>query len=261
MRSALPPLDMHAHIDVTVPEDDLRGLGAVIFAATRSLAEASQAIQRSDETIVWGVGSHPGLARSHTSFDEALFKSLVTHTAFVSEFGLDGQSKVSLDRQRQTLQRALTALGEMPRIVSLHSYAATDDLIAELEKRPIPGIVLHWWLGSADATNRAVDLGCCFSLNASSVRRRELLDAIPLSRVLTETDHPFGDRSSAQPRLPGNVATAEQALAHHHGLSAEDLRRRMWSNLAQLVHGAGCGPLLNRRIRAILATVPHSSTG
>ncbi len=38
--SALPPLDLHAHIDVGVPADDLHRLAAVIFAATRSLAEA-----------------------------------------------------------------------------------------------------------------------------------------------------------------------------------------------------------------------------
>ena len=258
MRSALPPLDLHAHIDVSVPADDLRGLGAVIFAATRSLAEATQAVQRTDETIVWGVGSHPALARSHTSFDEETFHSLIQRTAYVSEVGLDGQSKVSLDRQRQTLQRALTVLRGAPRVVSLHSSKATQDVIAELEKRIVPGIVLHWWLGDREETARAVNLGCYFSVNASSARRRELLDTIPLDRLLTETDHPFGDRTSAQPRLPGNIAAAEQALARHHGISTEDLRRQIWRNLARLVHDVGCGALLSRRIRALLATVPRS---
>lgn len=256
MRSALPPLDLHAHIDVDVPEDDLRGLGAVIFAATRSLAEAAKAVQRSDETIVWGVGSHPSLARSHGSFDEATFRSLIERTAFVSEFGLDGGSKVDLDRQRATLQRALVVLARTPRIVSLHSYAATEPLVTELEKHPVRGVVLHWWLGDPDTTARAVELGCYFSLNASSVRRRDLLATIPLDRILTETDHPFGDRSSAQPRLPGNVATAEQDLARHHGISSEDLRRRIWTNLARLVRETGCATLLSRRIRSYLAVVP-----
>ncbi|RKF20953.1 TatD family hydrolase [Micromonospora globbae] len=258
MRRPLPPLDLHAHIDVSVPKDDLRGLGAVIFAATRSLEEAAKALERGDETIVWGVGSHPGLARSHTRFDEGTFRSLIERTPYVSEFGLDGQSKVNLDRQRQTLQRALTVLAEMPRVLSLHSYGATNDLLAELEKRMVPGVVLHWWLGDADATAHAVDLGCYFSVNASSARRREVLDAIPLDRLLTETDHPFGDRTSAQPRLPGNVATVEQSLARHHRVSMEDFRRQIWRNLAQLIHHAGCGALLSRRIRAILATVPLS---
>jgi TatD DNase family protein len=50
--SALPPLDLDAHIDTSVPADDLAGLGAVVFAATRSLAEAVQTVQRHDERII-----------------------------------------------------------------------------------------------------------------------------------------------------------------------------------------------------------------
>lgn len=257
MRTALPPLDLHAHIDVSVPEDDLRSLGAVIFAATRSLAEAAQALRRRDETIVWGVGSHPGLARSHSSFDDATFTSLIARTAFVSEFGLDGRSKIDLDRQRRTLQRALEVLSETPRILSLHSYGATDDIVDELQRCPAPGVVLHWWLGNPSTTARAVDLGCYFSVNASSARQLEVLKTIPLNRLFTETDHPFGDRASAQRQLPGNVANLEQVLARHHEISVEDLRRQMWRNLAELVHSTGCGALLSRRIRALLATVPR----
>src|SRR5437868_1949618 len=107
MRSALPPLDLHAHIDAGTSADELRSLGAVIFAATRSLAEARQAVQRNDDLIVWGVGSHPGLARSHNSFELNTFRSLIEQTPFVSEFGLDGNSKINMERQLQTLRGAL----------------------------------------------------------------------------------------------------------------------------------------------------------
>jgi TatD DNase family protein len=87
MRSVLPPLDLHAHIDVGVPEDALRSLSAVIFVATRSLAEARQAQQRQDDMIVWGVGSHPGLARSHNSFDSITFRSLIEQSCLGSAYG------------------------------------------------------------------------------------------------------------------------------------------------------------------------------
>ena len=42
-----------------------------------------------------------------------------------------------------------------------------------LEAGSPPGIILHWWLGDAQQTRRAVDLGCYFSVNASSVRRKD----------------------------------------------------------------------------------------
>jgi len=252
MRSALPPLDLHAHIDVGVPEDDLRSLGAVIFVATRSLAEARQAQQRQEDTIVWGVGSHPGLARSHNSFDPITFRSLIEQSAFVSEFGLDGGAKIGIECQQQTLRAALELLMKQPRITSLHSYRATDLLIDELTDRPARGVVLHWWLGRAEATQRAIELGCYFSVNAAMFQHPNALRHIPLERLLTETDHPFGDRSSPAPRRPGGVLAVEHAIARHHRLQPEDVRRLMWSNLGCLVRQTGCSRLLSRRIRSYL---------
>jgi len=252
MRSALPPLDVHAHIDVGVPADDLYGLRAVVFAATRSLAEARAGLQRRDDLIVWGVGSHPGVSRSHHSFDPADFRTLIGQSAFVSEFGLDGSAKVPLERQLQTLRGALDVLASEPRITSLHSYRATDQLLDELVLRPVPGTVLHWWLGSATATRRAAELGCYFSVNAAMFRRPGVLRHIPLDRLLTETDHPYGDRSGPEPHQPGNVAPVEHAIARLHGLDPDEVRRIMWRNLDRLVRNTGSGRLLTRRIRSYL---------
>ncbi|MFF3459710.1 TatD family hydrolase [Streptomyces sp. NPDC002730] len=253
--SALPPLDLHAHIDTSVPADDLAGLSAVVFAATRSLTEAAQAIQRHDERIIWGVGIHPGLARSHTGFDPDTFTQLIDRTPLVSEIGLDGKSRVPMDRQQATLRRVLDILARTPRIASIHSYAACEQVLHELERTPAPGMVLHWWLGDLAQTARAVSLGCYFSLNASAVRKTALLEAIPLDRVLTETDHPFGDRSSDQP-LPGNVTLVEQALARHHRTTPENIRQIVWHNLAALVRDTRCAAQLSRRVRSHLASLP-----
>ncbi len=132
-----------------------------------------------------------------------------------------------MERQQQTLWDALDVLIEQPRITSLHSYRATDLLIDELTQRPARGVVLHWWFGSAAATQRAIDLGCYFSLNAAMFRRPGILRHIPLERLFTETDHPFGDRSSPEPRRPGSVLPVEHAIARLHRLQPEDVRRLM----------------------------------
>src|SRR5690349_879515 len=60
--SDLPPLDCHAHIAPDVTRSQIRALnGAIIFAMTRSPAEAGAAARRSDATILWGYGAHPGV--------------------------------------------------------------------------------------------------------------------------------------------------------------------------------------------------------
>lgn len=254
MTLPLPPLDLHAHVEATIPPAEIDALNAVVFAVTRSLDEAATALERNDELAVWGVGCHPGLASSQKQFSPTRFGELLETTCFAGEVGLDG-ARANPDRQRATLRGALEVLQSLPRITSLHSAGATTALLDELEARPIVGAVLHWWLGDEHETARAVALGCYFSVNRAGVSKNDLLSHVPLQRLLTETDHPFGDRRS-RPQRPGNVEFVEATIAAHHGLPADEVRRQLWRNMATLVHETHCGRLLPRAIGHRLATVP-----
>ncbi|WP_285427500.1 TatD family hydrolase [Streptomyces sp. ISL-10] len=174
-------------------------------------------------------------------------------TAYVSEVGLDGKSRVPMETQRATLAAVLRVLQTSPRIASIHSFAATDAVLDCLAERPIHGAVLHWWLGDAMPTRRAVDLGCFFSVNTAMLRQPDLASRLPLERVLPETDHPFGDRSGSRGRRPGRVDDVEQALARIHQLTPEEVRRITWRNLGELTRKTRCGMLLPRQARVTLA--------
>jgi TatD DNase family protein len=251
-----PPLDLHAHIDATIAAAELTALGAVVFVATRTLGEAAQALQRDDVSAIWGVGCHPAEPVAHRDFDLRRFAELAAESPFASEIGLDGAAPVPMETQRRTFEAILGFLAEKPRIASIHSYRATAEVLDCLEDQPIRGAILHWWLGDAKQTARAVELGCWFSVNASSVRR-DVLGLIPLERLLTETDHPFGDRRSGKSARPGNVVSVEKAIGATHGLDIAAVRNRMWSNLADLVSKARCASLLPRPVRLqLMASSP-----
>ena len=250
MRS-LPPIDAHAHIDAAIDRTEIRNLGALVMAVTRTLDEGDIATRRDDGMVIWGVGCHPGLKNAQNAFDAYRFQELLTRTAFAGELGLDGKSRVPMDEQVETLFEAFDVLRQTPRLTSLHSYAATGQLLEVLEAGSPPGIILHWWLGDTQQTRRAVDLGCYFSVNASSVRRKDVLAGIPCDRLLTETDHPFGDRRS-RPRRPGLVDDVEQALGHQHAMSPSEVRRLMWSNLRLLIATTGCSTMLPPETRVAL---------
>lgn len=250
-----PPVDLHAHVDPGVSADDLLNLRAVIFAATRTLGEAEQALerQRSDLLAIWGVGTHPAMRDALDAYDERRFAELVERTAYVSEIGLDGQAKSRLPLQREVLASILSTLQQLPRITSLHSYGATGELLDLLERFPIQGPVLHWWLGDTEQTRRAADLGAYFSVNSANLKHREVLKSIPITRLLTETDHPDGNRWGPQPRQPGNVSQVESFLAEVHQMSPQSFRRQCWSNLKHLTSSVGCAGLLPERVQSILA--------
>lgn len=254
----LPPLDSHAHIAVSIPVSAVDRLSGVIFVATRSLSEAEEALLREDSTLVWGVGCHPALPEAHADFTGPRFAELLGRTAFAGELGLDGGTRVLSETQVSTFRTALGVLRGIPRIVSLHSYKATGELLDELRRQPIHRPILHWWLGNERQTQLAIDLGCYFSINSMNIRRGEVMDQIPLDRVLIETDHPFGDRAGAPPHAPGIVEHVELQLASRYAVSQDEIRRTVWRNLADLVRELGCGELLPKRVRSTLASIPLS---
>lgn len=251
----LPPIDMHAHVRPDIAASELAALESLTFAATRTLDEAERALTRSDGWTVWGVGCHPGLMGAQKAFDAARFAELIEHTSFVSEVGLDGSSRVPFNTQQETFAAILSVIQMTPRIASVHSYSATEEVLEALSAIPIRAVVLHWWLGNEEQTARAVDLGCYFSVNASMVRRSEILAWLPAERVLTETDHPFGDRFVRGVRRPGNVAAVEDAIAKQFGATPAAVRQSLWRNFGALVGAARCGSALPRPVRVTLAGV------
>jgi TatD DNase family protein len=254
MRS-LPPLDVHAHVDPAIAAHELVALGAAVFAVTRSLDEAETALMRTDTNTIWGVGCHPGLVGAQKGFSSERFATLIRATPFVGEIGLDGKSRVPMETQVATLRAVLRVLQDQPRITTIHSYAATQQILDVLSEHKTRGAILHWWLGTVEQTTQAVELGCYFSINAAMCKREELLQAIPLARVLTETDHPFGDRPTRGEHRPGLVMPVETALARLHGTSPQMIRLQVWQNLRVLSGETSGGSLLPTTVRRHLAAI------
>lgn len=250
----LPSLDLHAHIETGIEPSELEALNAVVFAATRSLDEAERAQTRADAMTIWGVGCHPGLVGAQKAFAVGRFRELIERTAYAAELGLDGGSRVPMETQKRTLSAALLVLSESPRLTSLHSYRATSDVLTVVEQHQQPGLILHWWLGTPDETRRAIDMDCYFSANRSTVQRTEILNLVPLERILPETDHPFGDKGRGT-RRPGEVSEVEGAIGAVHGIAVEAVRRQTWVNLREVVLKASVGSLLPRNVRRHLASV------
>lgn len=249
---------MHAHIDPSIASRDLLGLRAVIFAASRSLAESKLGLKRQKQDLltVWGVGVHPGVNTALERYDPSEFNSLVDQTAYVGEVGLDAKVPSRLPRQHEVFASVLTELQAKPRLTSIHSYGATGKVVDHLEQTPVKGAILHWWLGDRVDTNRALELGAYFSVNIATLRRNAAVELIPLERLIPETDHPDGNRRGDAPHQPGNVTEVEEALASARGISAAEVRLQAWRNLVALVASTATRGLLPPRVAAILDSAP-----
>ncbi len=248
--SDLPPLDCHAHIAPDVTRPQIAGLnGALVFAMTRTSGEACAAARRSDPTLAWGFGAHPGLPDAIGRLDQAALHSAVEAHVVMGEIGLDRRG--AAEPQRDALRAILHACQGQPVLLSLHSTGRTRQLLDVLRENPHPGAVLHWFNGSRDEISEAVALGCYFSVN--NAMSDERLAQIPPYRMLPETDFP-ASRKTTLASKPGDTRALEQRLAKRDGISEAAVRQGFYRSLAGLAAAARVRSRLPRGFQEALQT-------
>ena len=227
----LPALDCHAHISPEVTQPDLDRLGdAIVFAVTRSLEESERVQNRSDRGLIWGCGVHPGSSGLRSAFSQARFRRVAQQFVLIGEVGLDKKAG-DLERQVSVFRQVLEVAAERPTLCSIHS-AGCADLVLEIIGQCRPSApILHWFTGESSHVERAVTLGCWFSVNARM--KDDMLRRIPAERVLPETDFPFTRRSGVQ--TPGDIGALEERLARLWRTDVGAVRILWYRNLRRLI--------------------------
>lgn len=223
MTLPFPALDAHAH------DPGSRGPlgGSVALVMTNSVGEYRR---RQETGGVIGLGCHPADPLAVASFSAKAFLEAMADAPFIGEVGLDRRSPVPLDEQRRVLDAILVTRSQSPRVVSVHSVGACAAVLAAIAAQPAPGVILHWWQGTASETRRALTLGCVISICPRQLGRLDL-QRLPRDRVLVESDYPFGGKTAA----PGDVGVVEAALGHTWSCDVGSVRAQLWATFAGLV--------------------------
>lgn len=242
-----PLIDAHAHIAPDVTPAQVRALGDTITVAmTRTISEARLVARKREPNLIWALGTHPGVADALDEFDEATFRRAVDYFAVVGEVGLDRRG--DRDTQREVFEAVLRVCRDQPVLLSVHSTGRVRQVLDAVAANPHPGVVLHWFTGTEAELAEAVELGCAFSVNGAMAP--DLVRAMPVDRVLTETDFP-SSRTKTRARKPGDVAAALDVLAEAFG--EEGTRSRVASNFRTLLARTGAHERLSPMVRRRLA--------
>ena len=143
------------------------------------------------------LGFHPEIAHARKG-ELKLFESILPEAKYIGEIGLDGSPsckkhwKDQLFVFSEILKMSAKAGG---RIMSVHSRLSADEVLDELSKNPDAGLpILHWFSGTQAQLQRAIDIGCWFSVGKpmiTSNKGKKIISEIPRNRILPETDGPF----------------------------------------------------------------------
>lgn len=240
-------IDFHAHLDLypdphgIVLEIAERGMYVLSVTTTPSAWRGTSALGTPGSRIRTALGLHPQIAHERIS-ELPLFDLQLHETMYIGEIGLDGGPGFKQHWQSQLtvfdhiLNSCRVAGG---RIMSIHSRRAVSAVLDRLEAHPGAGIpILHWFSGSKRELQRAIALGCWFSVGPAmliSEKARALVRDMPRDRVLTESDGPFAQIGERDAK-PWDVSLATAQLADlWGGITESDVERLLSSNLRRLV--------------------------
>ena len=202
--------------------------GIQVITIGIDLDSSRRAIALAEEFGLYAaVGVHPHEARHYPDFKglKAELRELATHPRAVAlgEMGLDFYRNYSpREAQLEVLKGQLELAQELRKPVILHNREADEELLAILEEYRPQG-VMHSFSGSLALAERLLELGLYLGFSGPvtfpKARQRAVAAAVPLERVLVETDAPFltpaphrGKRN--EPAYVRYVAEALAALQH-----------------------------------------------
>lgn len=187
------------------------------------------------------VGVHPHEA---SGFGEQAVEELAALAASprvvaIGEAGLDFYRDLSpRDAQRSAFRRQIGVARELGRALVIHMRDAHDEVFGILaEEGPPERLVFHCFSGGPEEARRALALGGDLSFAGNVSYRgaeplREAARAVPLDRLLVETDSPYlaPVPHRGKPNEPALVAAVGAALAGALGLPVEEVAAATSSN-------------------------------
>jgi len=247
-------VDAHVHLgrypDPSAVLREAESERVVCVAVTDTPSEYREALPtlRRPPLVDVALGVHPLKAAELGSEELTRFDELVDGCTWVGEVGLDGSpdGRPSLPAQRQAFARVLAHPSIRDKVLSVHSRGAETEVVGTLARARVAA-VLHWYRGSVEDAQRALEAGMRFSINPAMVRSsagRRLMAALPPERILTETDGPY-TTVGPRPSAPADVRVVLAALAEQWRVGVEVAARRVRDNLEALA--AGVEPGLRRR--------------
>jgi len=239
-------IDFHSHLDLypealsLLPQVVRRNVFTLVVSTSPRAWLATSRVFAGHPRIKVALGLHPEVAVAKAA-EQDLLVSLISQAAFIGEHGLDGSPrfKASLPLQRRILDAVLAECVRVGgRVMSLHSRGAANLVLDALAAYPKAGVpVLHWFSGTQNHLDRAVEMGAWFSVGPSMLASQkgiELAARMPPARVLTETDGPFACKTDGTPWLPWEADHATNALSDLWAMRPDEVRRQLLANLGSI---------------------------
>ena len=203
--------DTHAHYDDEAFDEDRDellksmqsgGIGRIVnVGASLRGVQATYDLMRKYDFIYGALGVHPDEVGELNEEKMQWLKGLLSHekAVAVGEIGLDYYwDKESHELQKEWFKKQMELAKEVDLPVIVHSREAAQDTfdLIKSEHAGTTGGVIHCFSGSKEMAKEYIKMGYYIGVGGVVTFKnarvlKEVVESIPLERILTETDCPY----------------------------------------------------------------------
>ena len=219
----------------------------VVIGESPAAAALALALAAEDPRISVSTGVHPHDASSWDpdSASRVVAQWQDPRVVAAGEMGLDYHYDHSpREVQRRVFAEQLGWAVEAGKPVVVHAREADADVAAILRNQPDATVILHSFSSGAVLEQAGLDLGWYFSFSGMITFRNwtrdDCLRAVPLDRLLVETDAPYLAPTPHRGRRnePAHVGRVAEQVAVVRGMAVDDLMLRTGENAQRVFHFA-----------------------
>ncbi len=237
-------IDIHAHLHVKDFDKDrdkvINNCKIIIVEAGVDLETDLKVLDLSKKytNLFPALGFHPEYIEKEKEVDQIL--KLLDKATAISEVGLDyfWIKDQNLRKKEIDILRIFLEEGEKRKLpVILHSRGGNKDLLNLLPSYKIE-FVLHGYEGSIKDAQKFIDMGGYISIPPILLRdknRQEIVKAIPIENILTETDSPFMGYEKNQRNEPCNVMFTIRKIAEIKNMDEKEVEKKIEENFKKII--------------------------
>lgn len=255
-------IDVHCHLDKTTYGDVGELVGRCAESGVERIITVGFDLQSSYlaaefaekyDGVYFTAGFHPTELKGYNEGDLSEIERLCAHKKCVAvgEIGLDYHyPDTDKELQRRVFSEQLYLADRLKMPVQIHSRDCAEDMLALLKEHAAllkHGALMHCYSHSTELAEEFLKLGLYFSFGGASTwkgskKAKRTIEALPLSRILTETDSPYMPPASAYgsfPNTPLAIPEIARSIADIKGVTVETVQKTVEENARALFKKLG----------------------
>jgi len=244
-------VDVHCHLDAKEFDSDLplvikrakdQGLKVIINNGLNlETNKKTLELSKKYEIIKPSLGLYPIDAQNLESgkIDQTLDHILKNKNKIIAigEVGLDFAYNPDVKKQITAFNKVISLCERIKKPIIVHSRKAEKEVLEILSNSSIKCKILHSFSGSKQQIRQAQENNFYFSVPPSIIRSsnfQTLVQMVPISNILTESDSPYLGIDRQKRNEPSNIFYTIQKISEIKKLNLDEIKKIIFSNYQKI---------------------------